>query len=309
MGEPASRLSVIIVNWNAGEWLRSCVSSAFAAVAGMRAEIWLVDNASSDGSAELAAKAYPALSVILNDRNLGFARAVNQALSQASGEYVLLLNPDAKIDGGALGRLLEVMRRDPRIGIAGCPSVNHRGRCVPGYETSFPGQRGMSLPQKTGEGQNAAWVSGACLLARRAMIDEIGPLDPGFFMYYEDVDWCYRAHTAGWRVVTLPDVAVRHELGGSSGHVPPAESARRAASSRLRFYQKHYSRRRARWLTLRMFASTVLRLSLQLVPCVFSSSAREKRKLECVRLRAVLAKPAAKEGDASTQPGDKSLPN
>jgi len=280
-------LSIIIVNWNGGESLQSCLRSVFEA-ARVPAEIWLVDNASGDESAERAAAAFPSLKLIQNSRNVGFARAVNQALEKSAGEFVLLLNPDVEISAEALSGLLAVMDRDGRVGIAGCPSVDAGGRVVPGYERSFPGRRKDVVCQTEGPGRDVAWVSGACLLARRQMVESIGPLDAGFFMYYEDVDWCLRARAGGWRVVTLPEVSVKHELGGSSAHVPRAESARRAANSRLRFCEKHHSRARARRLALGMAASALAGTLLRLLPAVVSKRARARVSCECARLRAVL---------------------
>ncbi len=280
-------LSSIIVNWNGGEGLQSCLRSVFEA-ARLPVEVWLVDNASSDGSAERAAAAFPSLKLIQNSRNLGFARAVNQALERSAGASVLLLNPDVEIGAEALSGLLGAMDEDRRIGIAGCPSVDARGRAVPGYERSFPGRRRDVVCQTEGPGRDVAWVSGACLLARRQMVDAIGPLDAGFFMYYEDVDWCLRARAAGWRVVTLPEVSVKHELGGSSAHLPRAESARRAANSRLRFCEKHYSRARARGLALGMAASALVGILLRLLPAVVSRQARARVSCESARLWAVL---------------------
>jgi len=280
-------LSVIIVNWNGGEALQPCLRSVFEA-ARVPAQVWLVDNASSDGSAERAGGAFPSLKLIWNRQNVGFARAVNQALERSAGEFVLLLNPDGQIGSEALSSLLAVMDEDGRIGIAGCPSVDARGRAVPGYETSFPGRRKEVVRQTQGPGRDVAWVSGACLLARRQMVDSIGPLDAGFFMYYEDVDWCLRARAGGWRVVTLPKVSVKHELGGSSAHLPRAESARRAATSRLRFCEKHYSRARARRLALGMAASALAGILLRSLPALVSRRARARVSCECARLRAVL---------------------
>jgi hypothetical protein len=288
MNQDRPDLSAIVVNWNGGEMLLRCLQSLLAAAQGMSAGIWLVDNASGDGSAERAIQTYPEVRLIRNDGNLGFARAANQALAQAAGAYLLLLNPDVQIGREALTRMLGVMRGDSRIGIAGCPSVDGQGRRVPGYELSFPGQRRAAVSQSEGEVQEVAWVSGACLLARRAMAQAIGFLDPGFFMYYEDVDWCYRARAAGWRVVTIPAALVRHELGSSSAQAPAARAVQWAAGSRLRFYQKHYSRRRARWLKVRLQASALAQVLWRLLPSAFSQAMRAELRKELAYLRAAV---------------------
>jgi len=289
MSDATVQLSVIVVNWNAGEMLARCLDSVTSSAAGLRSEVWLVDNASNDGSAERASGAYPDLTLIRNSENLGFAAAADQALSQATGEYLLLLNPDAQITQASLERLIAVMKQHTRIGIAGCQSVDESGQVAPGYELSYPGQRGAGVAgASAGQITEVAWVSGACLLARRAMVEQIGLLDPDFFMYYEDVDWCYRARQAGWQVVTVLDVAVQHELGGTSARVPAAETARRAAASRLRFYQKHYPPWRAAWLRARLLFANLAGWGLRSLPSLLDPAMRQARQMNWARVRAAL---------------------
>jgi hypothetical protein len=219
---------------------------------------------------------------------VGFARAANRALAQASGEFVLLLNPDAELNEEALAEMLAAMRSDPQVGMVGCQSVDEEGRVSPGYELTYPGQRrrpasAVHPRERAGAALEVAWVSGACLLARQAMVREIGPLDEAFFMYCEDVDWCYRARQAGWRVMTATGARVRHRLGGSASQVPAAETARRAAASRLRFYRKHYSPMRAGWLAVRMLAGNLAGWGWRLVPSLLSERAREARRANGAR--------------------------
>jgi GT2 family glycosyltransferase len=283
---------VIVVNWNGGDGLLSCLGSVLDAADGMSLELWMVDNASSDGSPDRAAAAHHEVRLIRNRTNVGFARAANQAMARSSGAFVLLLNPDARIDRDALGRLVATMRSDPWVGIVGCPSVDADGREAPGYEVSYPGERARSVTRGGGDARDVAWVSGACLLARRRMMDAVGMLDDDFFMYYEDVDWAYRARMAGWRVVTSADARVQHALGGSSQRVPSSDTVRRAAESRLLFYYKHYPRWRARWLRMRMIADGLLRAGLRLGPAALGRSARDSLGSECARLYAALKGPA-----------------
>ncbi len=289
MNRGAVNLSAIVVNWNGGDLLRSCLHSLEAATAGLEAEIWLVDNASMDGSAEAAVASFSEARVIRNSTNEGFARAVNSALSEAGGDFTLLLNPDAQIDAASLHRLLAVTRADATIGIAGCPSVDAEGKSAPGYETSFPGARRRMIAAADRSVRDVAWVSGACLLARRKMIEEIGYLDPGYFMYYEDVDWCYRARARGWRVVSVSDASAQHELGGSSGQVNAAERAGRVTSSRLRFYRKHYSAGRAQLLALRIAVPAALGVLLRLGPSLFARGTRSALYVDWARLSAAVA--------------------
>jgi hypothetical protein len=285
MTHPLVELSVIIVNWNGGDLVPACLQSLAAATQGRPAETWLVDNASTDGSADRAVRDFPHVRLIRNSKNEGFARAANAALAHTSGEFLLLLNPDVQIGADSLNRVLDAMRSDVKIGIAGCPSVDANGRQVPGYETSYPGQRRENVPAKDGQARDVAWVSGACLFARRELLADIGLLDPEFFMYYEDVDWCYRARASGWRVVSVPDVAVRHDLGGSSAQVGQAETERRQALSRLRFYRKHYSAGRAQLLALRMALSALPRILLRLPPALFSAATRQAMGADLARFR------------------------
>lgn len=287
MRQGGVELSVIVVAWNSGAALGRCLASVEGASKGIRTETVVVDNASTDGSAGPAA-GRDGVTLIRNSENVGFATAVNQALSEAEGEVVLLLNPDAQIGRESLRGLMEAVGADGRIGIAGCSSVDSNDRHAPGYEMSFPGQRGASVAQAEGPGRDVAWVSGACLAARREMVKEIGPLDEGFFMYYEDVDWGHRAREAGWRVVTVPGVEIRHDLGESAAQVSAAERARWAAESRVRFYEKHYSPGRARWLRAKMAASALLGGVWRLVLAGFSAAARDGLQAAWARARAAV---------------------
>jgi len=286
----AAALSVIVVNWNAGDLLSACLRSVLEATAEMATEVWIVDNASQDGSAERALRDYPEVRLLRNLENIGFARAANRALREADGEFVLLLNPDAELTQDALARMLGVLRGDPGVGIVGCQSVDEEGRVSPGYELGYPGRRHELLPATRDTDQEVAWVSGACLLARQAMVKAIGTLDEGFFMYCEDVDWCYRARQAGWRVVSVTGTRVRHRLGGSAAHVPTAETARRAAASRLRFYRKHYSPRRAGWLFVRMLVASLVGWGWRLLPSLLNERAREARRINAARLHSLLSR-------------------
>lgn len=292
----AVELSVVVVNWNGGEGLLRCLEAAIAALEGRRCELWLVDNASHDGSAEGAAARFPEARLLRNSRNLGFARAANQALSRSAGQCTLLLNPDVVLTREALDKLLAALASDPRIGIVGGPSVDRAGQPAPGFEPSYPGARRREVTGAHGSlCRDVAWVSAACLLARREMIAEVGLLDEGFFMYYEDVDWCFRARQAGWRVVWVPEAVVAHELGGSARLVPAAETARRAAASRLHFWRKYYGQARALGLRAGMAGSAALGALWRLGPAVLSRAARERVGCELARLGVALSGPAREE--------------
>lgn len=252
--QDAPLLSVIVVTWNSARWLPACLGAVAAATAGLSAEVWVVDNASADESAAVARRYAPGANVIANAENPGFARANNQAIQRSHGRYVLLLNPDAEINAAALAGMIGVLDARPDVGLIGCRLVRPDGTPQECYGLSYASARHRSPAIRPGPGHpefvDAAWLGGACLLARRAAIDQVGGLDPDYLMYYEDMDWGYRMRQGGWRVVYWDRGAVRHHGGGDSARVPAAESARRYMISEMLFHAKHSSAmvRRAVWL-------------------------------------------------------------
>jgi GT2 family glycosyltransferase len=210
-----------------------------------------VDNASADGSAALVQAEFPAVRLIVNDENLGFARANNQGIRASSGRYVVLLNSDTTVPPGALAALVAFMDAHPTAGAVGPRLLRTDGTPQPYAFGGDPTLRyllargGNRLIFRrplhdwaTDAVQEVDWVSGACLMVRRAAIDQAGLLDENIFMYFEDNDWCLRIRQAGWRVIYNPQVAITH-IGGQSLAQNP--TARRAYRESLRyFYAKHY---------------------------------------------------------------------
>ncbi len=233
---PAPELSVIIVNWNARDFLAACLDSVLAEARALPLEIWVVDNASSDGSAALVRERYPDVKLIANEDNAGFAAANNQGLARARGRYAILLNPDTVVKPGALARMVQFLAEHPRVGVVGPKLVLPRGQIqggAAGYEPSLwtvfnysfffynvapPLFRGLWLARRQyvqGDAIPVDWVSGAALMVRMEAVHLAGPLDEHYFMYAEDVDWCRRLREAGWQVFCLPDVSVVHYIGRS----------------------------------------------------------------------------------------------
>jgi N-acetylglucosaminyl-diphospho-decaprenol L-rhamnosyltransferase len=244
-------LTVVLVSWNVIALLRDCLNSIAAGVGELTHEIVVVDNASTDGSADLVATEFPNVKLIRNQGNVGFARANNQGIAIGSGRCVLLLNSDTLVRPDALIELVAFMDQHARVG-AVCPRL-----VLPGGEPqafAFGGDPSIGHLMKRGlyrmllrrsvhnwrtdQVQAVDWVSGACLLVRRAVIDQVGGLDENIFMYFEDADWCKRIREAGWRVMFNPQIEIVH-LGGQSLAQNPA--AREAYDRSLRyFYGKHY---------------------------------------------------------------------
>lgn len=242
-----TRLSIVIVSYNARADLERCLASIHAAPPAASHEIVVVDNASTDGSAE-AARRWADVQVVDAGSNVGFARANNLGIRRTSGETLLLLNSDTVVPAGAIDRLLAELDRDPAVAVVGPRLVDAAGRA----ELSFGRMisplnelRQKRLAQSdaverlTRRRQYPDWVSGACLLVRRADAEAIGGLDERFFMYTEDVDFCASIRARGKRVLFTPDVEVVHLRGRSAASAPAATNAA-YRRSQIAFYEKHH---------------------------------------------------------------------
>jgi N-acetylglucosaminyl-diphospho-decaprenol L-rhamnosyltransferase len=232
----AARLAVVVVNYNAGDHLIRCVRSVFEAGGGEDVEVVVVDNASRDGSADRLEAALPAVRLIRNRANRGFAAAANQGIQATATPYVFLLNPDAEILAGSMAGLVKVGEEHPRAGAIGVlvrdpdgsvyPSARRAPGLLVGLGHAFAGlfsrhnrfTRAYTMADwdRTTE-RRVDWVSGSAMLLRRRALDEVRGLDAGYFMYVEDLDVCTRLVRAGWKVVFSPEVEVVHVGGVSTG--------------------------------------------------------------------------------------------
>lgn len=258
----APDVSIIVTNYNTRDLLRACFASMEGRLGRPWLEVILVDNASADGSAEMTREEFPDVRVFVQERNEGFAHANNRGIRASRGRHVLILNSDTEIVDDALERMRDHMDVHPDIGALGARLLNTDGtvqlscRSFPSYRTVlfhryslmtrlFPRNRYSAEYLMTDtnhdETMDVDWVSGACMMVRRETMDAVGLLDEGFFMYAEDVDWCYRMKQAGWRVCYLPQAEVRHHIGRSTRNVPYRMTYERHRSM-WRFYRKHYSR-------------------------------------------------------------------
>jgi len=275
-------LSIVIVSWNARADLARALTSIAEAGCPVEVETVVVDNASSDGSAAMVEREFSWARCIGNARNLGFAAANNQGLRAARGEFALLLNPDTLVHRCALSALVEFMRAHPAAAACGPKVLNDDGslqfscRRFPSLATGFFRKvpLGRLLPDNRfnreylmsdwdhSQAREVDWVSGAALCLRRSVVNEIGPFDDGYFMYCEDVDWCYRARRAGHSIHFAPAATITHTRGRSSIQ-RPRRMALEFHRSMLRFYRKHYA---AGWpLLLRWFPPLGILLRLLVV--------------------------------------------
>lgn len=239
-------VSIIIVSYNARADLERCLESLHAAAPVATHEIIVVDNGSTDGSAD-AARRWPKVRVIQTGTNLGFARATNVGIRASAGATLLLLNGDTIVPSGAVDALIAELDRDPEVAVVGPRLVDANGR----PELSFGRMIGPlnELRQKrlargpvstlTRARQYPDWVSGACLLVRRVDADAVGLLDERFFMYTEDVDFCAAIRARGRRILFTPDVDVVH-LRGRSVAAAPAATNLAYRRSQIAFYEKHH---------------------------------------------------------------------
>jgi hypothetical protein len=253
------RLSIIIVSYNSRADLEGCLQSLIGAPPRLDHEIVVVDNASSDGTPGYIRERWPGVRLIDAGGNLGFARANNVGIAQTFGELVLLLNPDTIVRPGALDRLSAVLGADPQAAVAGPRIVDQTGRA----ELSFgrmisplaelrqqalvaANRRGLPVigalvDRMTRRTRAVDWVSGACLLIRRADLEAVGLLDERFFLYTEDVDLCASVRAIGRTVLFVADAEIVH-LRGRSGASAPGATRLAYRRSQIAFYEKHHPR-------------------------------------------------------------------
>jgi N-acetylglucosaminyl-diphospho-decaprenol L-rhamnosyltransferase len=275
------RVSVIVVNWNTRDLLERCLRSVYqAAWPEAELEVVVVDNASHDGSAQMVSERFPQASLIACPTNLGFARANNLAMRQATGTYFLLLNPDAELHEDALSILVRYAERHPEAGVVGPRLLNSDGstqssrRRFPTVATAFIEstvlQRWMPdhsalrryyvRDREDGNVQETDWLVGACLLVRAAAVAGAGPLDEGYFMYSEEMDWCRRFAGAGWKTAYHPEARVIHH-GGQSADQDLFHRHVRFQHSKSRYFEKHHGRLIAQALRVHLLGNYLFLLS------------------------------------------------
>jgi len=255
------KLSIIIVSWNVEEDVLDCLRSIAENSPSEPFEVIVVDNASSDGTVAALRRDFPDATVVANTENRGFAGANNQALAMAKGQYLLLLNPDTVVHLRALDLLIRFMDSHQDVGGCGPRLLNSDGttqlsvRHFPTFRAAlyrysalrylrlFRGEYRRSLMKEFGHDRqrDVDIVKGAALMLRQSVIDQIGPMDEGFFMYYEEADLCLRIRKAGWRIVFMPEALVTH-TGGRSSDQAGIERRIMRLKSLVTFFGKHRCR-------------------------------------------------------------------
>ena len=278
-------LSISLLTWNTKQFLKPCLDSIFSGTKRIGYEVIVVDNGSSDGTAEMLRTEYPRVIHIRNEKNLGFTAGNNQAIRASRGRYVLILNDDTELREGCLDRMVELMDADPRAGAATMkmfypdgslyPSIHQRYPtplcclCERSFLTElFPASRlvlwlkGLYFildEREYARDQPIAWGIGAALMVRREAIERVGTLDEGFFIYFEEIDWCRRMRNAGWTIMYYHVPEIIHHTAKSVVQ----EYERMTIiwhKSRFYFYRKNYGRIRMWLLKLIVVPGIVVRL-------------------------------------------------
>lgn len=288
-------VSIIIVSWNAREFLVGCLMSLYEEDMPW-AEIIVVDNGSWDGSPDAVEELFPEVKIIRSDENLGFAKANNIGIMASSGKYVCLMNSDVVVLGSCLEVLKNHMDSNPSAGLV-CPKVLNPDMTLQPTCRRFPSIKGALLSAIGLDRRNymphdkvreAEAVSGCFMLARKEAIDQAGLLDERFFFYAEDKDWCRRIKNAGWKIIFLPEAKAVH-YGGSSSLAAPVKFYIELYKANLKYWRKHHgSFRTAIYLAivtvhqaLRIGSAAVV---FALVPGKRKSEARKvKRSAACLR--------------------------
>jgi len=325
-------LSVAIVSWNVAPLLDRCLRSIYASLSqkveklgtsppksprGQRPlgvsstscrpltiEVIVVDNASTDGSAQLVRESHPQVQLIANPTNAGFARANNQAIAKSQGRFILLLNSDTEVLGDALARMVGYMEAHPEVGVLGPQLLNADGsvqpsrRRFPTLATAFVEStivqpwcsQGRLLSRYYVRDvpedlpQEVDWLVGACLMVKRQVVEEVGSLDEHFFMYSEEMDWCYRIKRKGWKVAYLPTAQVIHHEGKSSEQ---AVASRHIYfnSSKVYYFHKHFGHWQGEALRAFLLCTFVIQLLVESAKWLLG----HKRRLRRERMGAYLA--------------------
>jgi hypothetical protein len=293
-------LSIVILNWNVRDLLRQCLKSVYTVRSMLSTEVIVVDNASSDDSVAMVRAEFPDVRLMVNAANRGYTGGNNDGIAASTGRYVLILNPDTQVIGDALSTLVTYAEAHPDVGVVAPQLLNPDGSVQPSrrrfptlttalFESTWLqsiAPRGVlrdyyMLDRSDDETLQVDWAVGACLLVRREVIDQVGPLDEGFFMYSEELDWCRRIKQAGWKIVYLPKAQVIHHMGKSSEQVV-AQRHIYFQTSKVRYFRKHHGKGAAGFLRIALLAMYLWQLMLEAAKGLIGY----KRELRRERVRA-----------------------
>lgn len=278
-------LSIIIVNYNTMDLLMQTIQSVINTSKNISYEIIVSDNNSTDGSIQMVKEKFPQVKLIENKANLGFPKGNNVAIKQSIGRYVLLLNSDTVVLDNCLLKCIEYMDIHKDIGVLGCKVVLRDGKldhaCKRGFPTPeaslfyvlklnklFPNNEKFSQYTLShldeDEINEVDSLMGAFMMLRKNVIDEVGLLDEEFFMYGEDIDWCFRIKQAGWKVVYYPEEKIIH-YKGSSSRKKPYMTLYEFHRAMILFYNKHYKSKYNFIVTILVYLGVYIKFILSLL--------------------------------------------
>ncbi len=289
-------LSIIIVNYNTKELTKQTIDSVKKTVINIEYEIFLVDNASVDGSIEFFKDIYESdnrVQLIFNNDNLGFAKANNIAIKKSKGRNILLLNSDTIVKEACIEKCLKYLNQQNDVGALGPKILLNNGEldhaCKRGFPTPaaslyymlkldklYPknkkfGQYRMTYLDDNEIGEVDA-LTGAFMMVKREVIDKVGVLDDDFFMYAEDIDWCYRIKAAGWKIIYYPEAEMIHLKGQSSKKKRKYKTIYQFHKTMLQFYNKHYVKKYNFIVTGIVYIGIITKLTLSLMINFFKLS-------------------------------------
>lgn len=301
-------LSIVIVSWNAKEFLCKCIDSIFTNCDRFNFEVIVVDNASHDGSVEMVQKKFPMVTVICNDRNLGFAKANNVGIRLSQGNYICLINSDVEVLSNCFDLMVDYIKKNSDVGMLGPMMLNSDGtlqRSCRGYSTlwnlfcralaldlCFPnaklfGGRLMTYWDHN-DTQEVEVINGCFWMVGKEALSEVGLLDEKFFIYAEDVDWCKRFNDAGWKVVYYPIAKAIH-YGGASSNNAPIQFYLEMYRANLQYWKKHHNFfAQAAYLVITLLHH-IVRISVDTILFIIIPSKRSeynfkiKRSIACIK--------------------------
>ena len=282
-------MSIVLVCWNNKAYLDPCLKSLYEGGLKSSFDVIVVDNGSTDGSQQMLAEKYPDVMLIQNEGNVGLGKASNQGIEATKGRYVLLLNNDTLVNGFALDVLVEYLDANPEAGAVAGKLLNPDGSFQSGFapfstlleeflivthigEVLWPGYPSHG---DSNEIKETGWMSSACLLIRRATLDQIGLLDESYFIYGDEADLQYRLNKAGWKVVFLPSSTIIH-FGGRS--MDRWKRRKMVYRGKMLFYKKNYGFLSTLFLRIMFFVMSFLKLLVWCVGFIVPSRNEQAKK-------------------------------
>jgi N-acetylglucosaminyl-diphospho-decaprenol L-rhamnosyltransferase len=291
LGEPVFDVSIILVCWNNKSYLEPCLQSLYNTNMQFRFETIVVDNGSTDGSQAMLNENFPDVRIIQNDSNVGLSKASNQGIETTSGKYVLLLNNDTIVNGLSLNSMVAFLDSHPDAGAVGGRLLNPDGSFQAGYavfssliEEIFIATRvgeynkkGYPSHYDTDRVMPVGWLSSACLMVRRAALDQVGLLDEEYFIYGDEADLQYRLNRSGWKVYYLPEATTIHYGGRSMDRWRRRKMVYRG---KMLFYKKNYGILPAFMLRLVLGLISILKLVIWVILSILPNwNTRAKKEI------------------------------